>query len=595
MSRQGTDHLRELLRLVGSDATTFVKLRLTATLALVVVASILTALGPVALKALVDGFAGNAPGLSFAPLTLIGLYVLSQWLVRVTGEIRGLVYARAERRLFRRLSERLFAHLMRLPLKFHLERQTGAVAQILENGLQGYQLILHHMVFTFLPVIAEFTTIVVVLAHVTRAPLLGLFCTALIGYAGAFAYSARSVSKAAKSASSAHIEANAVMTDGILNYETVKYFNAESIVQDKVRLALTRTEVEWVGFFRRYALNGLSVATIFAAFLAATVLYSSFEVTAGRMTLGAFVLVNSYMLQVVRPVEMLGYAMQGFSQGLAMLDRMFGLFAEVPEREGIREGGGHEGPADVDFLAVSLSYGSQRPVLRDVTLRVPGGKTLGVVGSSGSGKSSLVRLLVRLLEPDGGLILLDGVPVADISLSTLRRSIAVVPQDTVLFNDTLAHNIGFGRQGCTQDEIVAAAKLAHLHDFIMSLPEQYETRVGERGVKLSGGEKQRVSIARAAIKRPRIYVFDEATSSLDSNTERDILRNLRELSHGCTTLVIAHRLSTVVHADEIVVLEAGRVVERGTHSALLGADGRYAALWAAQQVGSIPMSSAGYG
>jgi ATP-binding cassette, subfamily B, heavy metal transporter len=241
----------------------------------------------------------------------------------------------------------------------------------------------------------------------------------------------------------------------------------------------------------------------------------------------------------------------------------------------------------LDFEDVGISYRADRVILRDVGFSLPAGKTLGIVGGSGAGKSTLVRLLVRLVEPDAGRILLDGVPISDLSLSKLRQAIAVVPQDTVLFNDTIGYNIAFGKSGSTQAEIEHAARLAHLHDFIMSLPDQYDTKVGERGVKLSGGEKQRVSIARAAIKRPRIYVFDEATSSLDSKTEREILRNLREISRFSTTLVIAHRLSTVVHADEIVVLEGGTIVERGTHTSLIRQSGRYAMLWEAQQQGTV--------
>lgn len=336
-----------------------------------------------------------------------------------------------------------------------------------------------------------------------------------------------------------------------------------------------------------WAFNGLAVAMIFAAFLGATVLYAANEVLGGRMTVGDFVLVNSYMLQVVRPVEMLGYAMQCLSQGVAMLQKMLALLRERPEPQ-TADGRVQFGePGKLEFDAVSLSYGPGRSVLRGVSFKIPAGKTLGVVGASGSGKSSLVRLLVRLLEPDSGRILLDGVPISELSLPRLRQAIAVVPQDTVLFNDSIAYNIALGRPGSSQNEIVEAAKLAHLHDFIMSLPERYETKVGERGVKLSGGERQRVSIARAAIKRPRIYIFDEATSSLDSNTEREILSNLQEISRSSTTLVIAHRLSTVVHADALIVLEDGIVAERGTHASLLSQKGRYAALWEAQQQGSV--------
>jgi ATP-binding cassette subfamily B protein len=404
-----------------------------------------------------------------------------------------------------------------------------------------------------------------------------------------FWYSAYTIMAAARAASESQVNATAVMTDSILNYETVKYFTAESVVQARVSRALSQTEDGWVGFYRRYAYNGLGVATIFAGFLGVTILHAAHEVQGGRMTVGSFVLVNTYMLQVVRPVEMLGYAMQTLSQGMAFLGKMFEILREKTEAfsPGDISAAGGGGAGRLDFEGVGVSYRSDRVILKDVNFTLPAGKTLGVVGGSGAGKSTLVRLLVRLIEPDTGRILLDGTSIGDLPLATVRQAIAVVPQDTVLFNDTIGYNIAFGKAGSTRAEIEHAARLAHLHDFIMSLPEGYDTRVGERGVKLSGGEKQRVSIARAAIKRPRIYVFDEATSSLDSNTEREILRNLREISRFSTTVVIAHRLSTVVHADEIVVLEGGTIVESGSHAALLRQNGRYASLWEAQQQGTV--------
>jgi ABC-type transport system involved in Fe-S cluster assembly fused permease/ATPase subunit len=577
--------LKEVLSLVWTNAGRVVKLRIITVLALVVSASVLTALGPVALKLIVDRFTHTIKSATVLPLALIGLYVLSQWAARIVGQIWSLFYARAERRMFRTLSERLFSHLMRLPLRFHLDRQTGAISQTFDNGLQGYQILVHHLVFTFLPVTAELGTIIVVLSRLVQPAFMGLFCGALVFYAAAFAYAAASISKAAEAASAAHVDATAVMTDGILNYETVKYFTAESILQEKVSAALKRTEVEWVNFFRLYAFRGLVVATIFAVFLGATVLYASDEVAAGRMSVGDFVLVNTYMLQVVRPIEMLGYAMQGLSQGIAMLEKMLLLFREMPEPQLVDSPVLFAGAGKLEFENVTLSYQRERQVLTGVSFGIAAGKTLGIVGASGSGKSSIVRLLVRLLEPDNGRILLDDVPIAELTLSGLRQAIAVVPQDTVLFNDTIGYNIGIGKPQSTPEEIERAAKLAHLHEFIMNLPETYNTKVGERGVKLSGGEKQRVSIARAAIKHPRIYVFDEATSSLDSRTERQILRNLKEISRFSTTLVIAHRLSTVAHADEILVLERGVVVEQGTHSSLLCRNGKYAMLWETQHAG----------
>jgi ATP-binding cassette subfamily B protein len=587
--RTGMAGLREVIALIWTDATGFIRLRLVIALLLIMIASAMTALGPVALKLVVDTFTGQAGMGGISAVTLIGLYVLSQWLARTVGEIRGLVYVRAERRMSRMLSERLFAHVMRLPLRFHLERQTGAISQALDNGLNGYQMVLHTLVFTILPVATELATIVVVLSRLDQPAFLGLFCGAIAAYAVVFWYSAYTIMAAARAASESQVNATAVMTDSILNYETVKYFTAESVVQARVSRALRQTEDGWVGFYRRYAYNGLGVATIFAGFLGITMLYAAHQTQGGRMTVGSFVLVNTYMLQGVRPVEMLGYAVQTLSQGMAFLGKMFEIFREKTEAcsPGDISPAGGGGAGRLDFEAVGVSYRSDRVILRDVNFTLPAGKTLGVVGGSGAGKSTLVRLLVRLIEPDTGRILLDGISIGDLPLPAVREAIAVVPQDTVLFNDTIGYNIAFGKAGSTQAEIEHAARLAHLHEFIVSLPEGYETRVGERGVKLSGGEKQRVSIARAAIKRPRIYVFDEATSSLDSNTEREILRNLREISRFSTTVVIAHRLSTVVHADEIVVLEGGTIVERGCHTALLRQNGRYASLWEAQQQGTV--------
>lgn len=577
--------IREVLSLVWSQASRFVKIRLLVSLLLLIAMSLLTALGPLALKVVVDAL--DSPSSSAVlPLTvLVTAYALTQWLARSIGEIRGLVYARAERRMFRTLSERLFGHVMRLPLRFHLERQTGAINQTLVNGLEGYQMIVHHLIFTFLPLIVELATTGVILLGLKQPIYFVLFAAAVVCYSVAFAIAAIRVASAASEASAAHINAAASMTDGVMALETVKFYAAEEIIQQRVSNALIRTEVEWINFYRRYAMNGLVVAGIFGGFLLATVLVAAHQVQAGVLSLGGFVLVNTYMLQLTRPVEMLGYAMQAFSQGTAMLTKMLELFRQVPEPEQESDPGLTSGPGELCFESVSFSYSSDRAILKNLTFRVQPGRTLGVVGASGGGKSTIVRLLVRLLEPTEGRVLLDGEPISEMSLEQLRQAIAVVPQDTVLFDDTLLFNIGFGKPGSTLEEIEAAAKRAHLHEFISRLSDGYETRVGERGVKLSGGERQRVSIARAALKNPRIYVYDEATSSLDSRTEQEILENLRDISTTSTTFIIAHRLSTVIHADEIVVLDSGEIVERGSHAMLLKAGGRYAELWRTQQHG----------
>lgn len=581
----GTDgsRLHEILTLLRREATAFVNWRLAGVLLLAAVSAILTALGPVALKLLVDGFTEHVNGKVIYPILLTALYALNQWLVRIAGEARGLLYRRVQWRMFRTLSERLLAHLMHLPLRFHLDRHTGAVSETLSNGLEGLHLVLDQVVVTILPVIGELAAVLVVLARMAPLPFLALFCGALVLYTSTFTHSAAAVLQSARTASAAEVDAGAAITDSLLNYEAVKYFAGESMVQERVGKALARSEIEWLTFSHLLARSGLLAATIYAGFLGATIWYATREVLQGRMTVGDFVLVNTYMLQLVRPVEMLGYAMQSCSQGFAMLEQLAQLFRVAPESTSRIRAKSILGPGTLEFDRVSLSYRKDHPVLRDVSFRISPKKTLGIVGTSGSGKSTIVRLLMRLLEPDSGRILLDNAPISDLDLVNLRRAIAVVPQDTVLFNDTLAYNIAFGCAHAEIADIQRAARFAHLHDFILSLPDGYNTRVGERGTKLSGGERQRVSIARAVLKAPRIYVFDEATSSLDTKTEQDILASLREIAMQSSTLVIAHRLSTVLHADEIVVFDHGRIVERDNHSSLLRQNGHYAALWRAQQ------------
>jgi ATP-binding cassette subfamily B protein len=393
------------------------------------------------------------------------------------------------------------------------------------------------------------------------------------------------VAKPAREASAAQGESMATMTDGLLNYEALKCFGCERLILERFDHAVARAESEWRRFFRIRAVNSTLVATVFGTSFAIGCLYAGRRTLQGDLSVGELVLVVSYFFQIAIPTERLGAAMQQISQALAFLDKLFEILAQTPERRGDARGL-HEGGGEVCFEHVSVAYTAGRSVLRGVSFRVSPGMTLGIVGMSGAGKSTLIRLLMRLIEPDEGRILLDGISIHEVSLEELRRSIAVVPQDTVLFNDTIAYNIAVGCLGSSREEIERAAKLAQLHDFVTRLPERYETRVGERGVKLSGGEKQRVAIARAALRRPRIYMFDEATSSLDSNTETGILANLREIARRSTTLIIAHRLSTVLHADEIIVLEGGSIVERGNHEALLKQNGRYAALWDAQHQSS---------
>jgi ABC-type transport system involved in Fe-S cluster assembly fused permease/ATPase subunit len=586
-SRSGLQALREALQLLRTASDRYTSSRLLLALALVAGAALLAALTPISLKLAIDMLAQGGAGAALTgPAVLVGLYVGGQYLVRSFTELRALIYGQAEQRLRRRIGNRLFEHLLRLPMRFHLERRTGAMGETAEQGIRGYQLLLGHMVFTILPVTIEFAAVAAVLLHFGHPLYLGILAMAAVAYVVAFQRGASGIQDPSRVVSASHIEAHAVFTDSLLNYETVKYFDAEPVVGRRYDTALARTESAWHQFLSRRAVNGLAVATIFACSLGASLIYAARDVMSGAMTVGDFVLINTYVARLVQPLEMLGYAVRDVVQGLAFLEKILELFRERTEHDPARRTGQVDGArGELEFDGVSFAYRQDRVILKDVSFRVPAGHTVAVVGVSGSGKSSLIRLLFRLCEADAGRILLDGTPISQLPLSEVRQAIAVVPQDTVLFHDTLANNIGFGRHGSTLEEIHEAARIANLHGFIMGLPDGYDTLVGERGLKLSGGERQRVAIARAALKRPRIFVFDEATSSLDTRTEQEILRNLLEVSRRSTTLVIAHRLSTIVHADEIIVLDAGAVVERGTHAQLHEQDGQYAALWKAQQSG----------
>ncbi len=573
-------------RLLAEETNRRLKLLFALALLIVLVSSALAALSPVLLKLIVDRLTN--PDTLGGVYLLVGVLVLayagSHWLVRSLGELRTLVVGRADQRLHRRLSLRLFKHVMALPLRFHLDRKTGALSQTLTQGLLGYRMLVQHLVLTVLPVILEIATMSTVLLVLGQPVFLGIIGITMLCYAVAFYFGATRLTKSSRAVSAAHIDANALLTDSILNYETIKSFCAEPRMHRRMDEAFAQTETNWARFFSHKALNGVLVGTIFALSLGVSVYVAVRQVQQGRMSLGDFVLVNAYMLQIFRPMEMIGFAFRDIAQGVAFIEKMIEVFRQEPESA--TDGGGGvlpPGPGELVFDEVSFSYSEERPILENVSFKVPSGKTVALVGASGSGKSSLVRLLVRFWEPDSGRILFDGVPISEVSGSSLREAIAVVPQDTVLFNDTIAYNIAMGRADSTEKDIRAAAKLAHIHDFIDARPDGYETRVGERGLKLSGGEKQRIAIARAALKKPRVFVFDEATSSLDSKTEQKILRNMDEVSKGTTTLVIAHRLSTIVEADEILVLERGRIVERGTHRELLRRGGVYQGMWSAQR------------
>jgi ATP-binding cassette subfamily B protein len=586
-----TQALTATFTLIWKEADGFARRQLAFSFVLLLTASLLSALYPVIYKLTIDTFSGHAnPSMLIAPGLLVAALVLCNYALSLSMGVRQLVHGRGVQRLNRRISNQLFSHIVRLPLRFHLDRKTGAIGETISQGLNGCQIILQHAVFTFLPVTIEFIAIIVVLVHFRHSAYLGILGVAAVLYGYTFARAAQQIAGPSRKVSDANVEAQATLTDSLMNYETVKYFHAEPSICSRYDDKLADKETAWRRVLRLKTLQSAALSSIFAASMATSLGYAGYEVLHGTMTIGDFVLINTYVSRLIQPLESMGLAARDVSQALAYLERMLDMFREQPETdppalstEKPRRAG------SVAFENVTFSYKQDRATLTDVSFNVPAGRTLGIVGSSGSGKTSIIRLLFRLYEIDSGRILLDGVPTTRMPLVDLRSSIAVVPQDTVLFNDTIANNIAFGKLGATQAEIEEAAKLAHLDKLISNLPDGYNTRVGERGLKLSGGEKQRVAIARAALKRPLIYVFDEATSSLDSRTEREILQNLIDVAKTSTTLVIAHRLSTVAHADEIVVLDRGVIIERGTHDDLVAREGAYAALWRAQNTERKPV------
>lgn len=602
--------LGEAVSLAWAEADGFIMRRLVLTLLLVFGTAALAALGPIALKYAVDGLAsprnaGLSPGsiagahspetvsAVLTPTALLGLYIAALWISRSLGEARWLFFGTADQRLHRRLSRRLLAHIIDLPMAFHLDRKTGALNQTLVQGLAGYRILMNHLVFTVLPVLVEVVIVGVVLAALLDPEFLGILCVSVIVYAVVFAVGARSIIGPTREVSASQIEAHATMTDSILNAETVKSFNAEAQIHDRYDGALAESERHWSLFYWRKSGNGLLAALVFALSLGAAMLLGAVRVRQGVLSVGDFVALNAYMLQLVRPLETLGLAFRDIAHGVAFIEKMMALMGREregggpPEAHGLTviEGGArraHGVAGALEVRGLSFSYLPGRPILENINFDIRPGETVAVIGKSGAGKSSLVRLLMRFYDPASGDIVLNGQSIRDLPLEDVRRAIAIVPQDTVLFNDTIRYNIGFGRRGAGPAEIEHAARFAHIHERIMEMPNGYRTIVGERGLKLSGGERQRVSIARAVLKRPQMFIFDEATSSLDAKTEQSILDNLIEISRDMTTLIISHRLSMVAHANEILVLEAGQIVERGRHDALLEKSGAYAAMWRTQ-------------
>ena len=538
-----------------------------------------------ALVAAVGGKDEAVPtGLLAAPMLLIALYGVSRIAMSALTQVRDGLFAKVAMHAVRRLALQTFEHMHRLSLRFHLERKTGGLTRVLERGRSGIEELSRLMVLTLVPTIVELVLVLGILAYEFDWLYSVVVATMIAAYLG-FTWKATEWRIGIRRRmNNSDTEANTKAVDSLLNFETVKYFGAENRETARYDASMERYEKASTQTYVSLAVLNAGQAVIFTLGMTAVMWLAARDIMAGRTTIGGFVLVNTMLVQLSIPLNFMGMIYREIKQALIDIDDMFLILKRNPEiadRPGAAPLKVEAGT--VRFEDVRFSYIPERPILRGISFEVPAGRTVAIVGPSGAGKSTLSRLLFRFYEPNAGRITIDGQDIASVRQNSLRAAIGMVPQDTVLFNDTIGYNIRYGRWDASEAEVREAARLAQIDRFIESLPEGYDTPVGERGLKLSGGEKQRVAIARTILKGPPILVLDEATSALDSFTEREIQAALDRVSQGRTTLVIAHRLSTVINADEILVLDHGRVVERGDHTSLLARDGVYAALWNRQR------------
>jgi ATP-binding cassette subfamily B protein len=545
---------------------------------------------PLLLKHLVDALAlkpGDVTAVLVVPAGLLVAYGLLRLSTSLFTELRELVFAKATEGTARSISLQVFGHLHALSLRFHLERQTGGMTRDIERGTRAVHSLISYSLYSIFPTLVEVVMVLTLLAVKFDAAFAWITGGALVAYIAFTVTVTEWRTKFRREMNELDSGAHTRAVDSLLNYETVKYFGNEAFEAKRYDESLERLRRAALKSQTTLSLLNTGQQLIIAAALIAMLWRATQGVVEGRLTLGDLVMINAFMIQLYIPLNFLGVMYREIKQSLADLDKMFGLLEkhrEVDDRPGapalqVREG-------VVRFEGVGFAYDAARPILHDLSFEIPAGKTVAVVGPSGAGKSTLARLLFRFYDVNSGRITIDGQDIREVTQASLRGAIGIVPQDTVLFNDTVYYNIAYGRTGAPREEVEAAAKAAHIHGFIAGTPKGYETMVGERGLKLSGGEKQRVAIARTLLKNPPILIFDEATSALDSANERAIQAELRAAAQGKTALVIAHRLSTVVDAHEIVVLEAGRVVERGPHAQLLARGGRYAQMWRLQQSGN---------
>jgi len=553
---------------------------------LLLIASKLANVGvPLLFKRVIDALEPTQ-ALVLLPLTLLLMWGALNLLSTVFAELRDTVFVPVGQRAIRRVALTVFRHLHALSLRFHLDRQTGGVSRDIERGTRGINTLLSFMLFSILPVILEFALVAVVLLAKFDWRFTAVTFTTVAIYIGFTVWITKWRMDIRRQANELDSRANTRAIDSLLNYETVKYFNNEEYEAYRYDESLQKYETVAVKTEMSLGILNIGQKAIISVALTVLMVLTAQGVADKRLTVGDLVLVSGLLTQLYIPLNFLGTVYREIRQALIDMDRMFGLLSEHREIADRPDAVSLPLPAHragIRFEHVNFHYELQRQILFDVDFEVPAGGKVAVVGHSGAGKSTFARLLYRFYDVTGGRIMINGMDIRNLTQSSLRGAIGIVPQDTVLFNDTIYYNIQYGRPNALHEEVIAAAQAAHIHDFVMRLPEQYESRVGERGLKLSGGEKQRVAIARAILKNPAILIFDEATSALDSATEQAIQDELIRIARGRTTLVIAHRLSTVMDADQILVMSAGRIIERGTHRELLARGDAYAEMWALQQ------------
>ncbi|MBA84405.1 ABCB family ABC transporter ATP-binding protein/permease [Thalassobius sp. S69A] len=584
-SASGWSTLRRVAPYLWPEGRLDIKLRVVAAMVLLLMAKLVTVLTPMFYKGAVDALAGEGvPMLALGAVGLTVAYGMARLMANGFQQARDAVFALVGQRALRALALETFTHIHRLSMRYHITRKTGGLSRIIERGVKGVEFLLRFMLFSIGPLILELLMIAVIFFWLFDVWYLVVVAVTIAAYVKfTFAVTEWRV-KLRRKMNEQDTDANQKAIDSLLNFETVKYFGAEA--REAARYDSAMEGYQKAALSTAYSLSLLNFgqSLLITSGLIAVMVMAAMGVQNGSLTVGDFVMVNAYMIQITMPLNFLGTVYREIRQSLVDMSEMFGLLeqpAEVTDKPGagdIAVSGGHVRLEDVRF-----GYEDARPILKGISLDVPAGQTVAIVGSSGSGKSTIGRLLFRFYDVQGGALTIDGQDVRDVTQDSLHAAIGVVPQDTVLFNDSIRYNIAYGRDNASDSEVIAAAKSAQIHDFIMSLPQGYDTQVGERGLKLSGGEKQRVGIARTLLKNPPILLLDEATSALDTDTEREIQGALAQAGRGRTVITIAHRLSTIADADRIVVLEQGTVVEQGTHAQLLASQGRYYSLWTRQQ------------